>query len=119
MVSPFNDQVNRKNINKKYVMTSQVKPYSLSFWACGSPTIKTILDLNGELRVASGWKIKVPWGRGILNKVSYIRRGGAIEHIKCLMSMQSRESSKLREPSLTESEYRGPEYRVNAKHTAV
>ena len=26
-----------KNKNKKYVMTSQVKLYSLSFWACGSP----------------------------------------------------------------------------------
>ena len=34
----LNDQVNRKNTNKKYVMTSQVKLYSLRFWACGSPT---------------------------------------------------------------------------------
>ena len=38
----LNDQVNRKNTNKKYVMTSQVKLYSLRFWACGSPTIITL-----------------------------------------------------------------------------
>ena len=67
----LNDQVNRKNTNKKYVMTSQVKPYSLRFWACGSPTMcnkacgKTSINVSSVVSDDEVLPAKVSGGKEI------------------------------------------------------